>query len=318
MSLASPPKRAVLAGGSGYLGSLLANSFTKDGWQVFLLTRSPRERAVAGQEEVFWDGNNPGRWTEVLEGSDCLVNLSGRSVDCRYTPANRQQILDSRLGSTRALIDAVSSCTNAPKVWLNASSMALYGEHHGDGEAFDEYSPTDGKGFLEEVTQAWESVFFEESPACVRKICLRISFVLGRKSGAFPLLAKFARLGLGGSQGSGKQWMSWIHEDDFVQIVRFLIRQDKMEGAINLAAPTPLTNSEFMHCLRRKLAPLGIGFPAPAFAVKMGCFLIGSAPELALQSRKVRSQKLVDAGYSFLFPGVQEAVRDLVGGGVPN
>jgi len=312
MSTSSARSKVVLAGGSGYLGRLLADSFSNDGWEVVLLSRSSNSTLPEAVGEVYWDGKTMGPWKEALEGASALINLAGRSVDCRYTKKNRESILKSRVDSTRALSEAVEACSDKPKVWLNASSMATYGQCGGNELPFDEDSPTTGKGFLEEVTQAWENEFFKHSWADVRKVALRISFVLGRESGAFPLLAKFARLGLGGAQGSGKQWMSWLHEDDFVGIVRFLIEHNSLAGSYNLAAPHPLTNAEFMHCLRAKLAPLGIGLPAPAIGVRLGCFLIGSAPELALQSRKVVSARLKEEGYQFKYPLLDHAVDALI------
>lgn len=308
-------RKVVIAGGSGYLGNLLAHSFLQDGWKVVILSRSSQPSLLPGIRSVRWTGSESGTWESELSNCDVLINLSGRSVDCRYGKQNRKDILDSRIASTRALSKALDSLSSPPKVWLNASSMALYGQRWGQEEAFAEGSPVSGKGFLEEVTQAWEDAFFEKTWPNVRQISLRISFVLGKKSGAFPLLAKFAKLGLGGAQGTGKQWMSWLHEDDFVSIVRFLIEQQELSGPFNLAAPQPVLNEDFMNCLRQQLAPLGLGLPAPAWGVKLGCFVIGSASELALQSRKVRSQKLDDAGYSFLFPELQDAIRDLVDGG---
>ena len=312
MSTLTARFKVVLAGGSGYLGRLLADSFSNDNWEVIILSRSSNLPLPASVNVVPWDGKTMGSWKEALEGANALINLAGRSVDCRYTKKNRESILSSRVDSTRALSEAVEACSDKPKVWLNASSMATYGQRGGNELPFDEDSPTTGKGFLEEVTQAWENEFFKHTWADVRKLALRISFVLGRESGAFPLLAKFAGLGLGGAQGSGKQWMSWLHEDDFVGIVRFLIEHNTLAGSFNLAAPNPLTNAKFMHCLRAKLAPLGIGLPAPAIGVRLGCLLIGSAPELALQSRKVVSARLKVARYQFKYPLLDHAVDALI------
>jgi len=312
MSTSTDRYKVVLAGGSGYLGRLLANSFSNDNWEVIILSRSSNSPLPTSVNVVHWDGKTMGSWKETLEGASALINLAGRSVDCRYTKKNKGSILQSRIDSTRALSEAVEACSDKPKVWLNASSMATYGQYGGTEPPLDEHSPTTGKGFLEEVTQAWENEFFKSSWADVRKVALRISFVLGRESGAFPLLAQFARLGLGGAQGSGKQWMSWLHEDDFVGIVRFLIEHNTLAGSYNLAASHPLTNAEFMKCLRTKLAPLGIGLPAPAIGVRLGCFLIGSAPELALQSRKVVSARLKEAGYQFKYPLLDNAVDNLI------
>ncbi len=312
MSISSARSKVVLAGGSGYLGCLLADSFSNDNWEVIILSRSSNSTLLQAVSEVYWDGKTLGSWKEALEGASALINLAGRSVDCRYTKKNKESILNSRVDSTRVLSEAVEACSDKPKVWLNASSMATYGQRVGNELPFDEDAPPTGKGFLEEVTQAWENEFFKYTWADVRKVALRISFVLGRESGAFPLLAKFARLGLGGAQGSGKQWMSWLHEDDFVRIVRFLTDRTEVSGAFNLASPQPLPNMDFMKALRSRLAPFNLGIPAPAWAVRLGCFLINSAPELALQSRKVVSSKLLDSGYVFVCPEIEYALDRLL------
>jgi uncharacterized protein (TIGR01777 family) len=195
---------------------------------------------------------------------------------------------------------------------LNASSMALYGQCFGDQPAHDENSPTQRGGFLEEVTKVWEDEFFRHKRAGVRQIALRISFILGRERGAFPLLARLARFGLGGKQGSGEQWISWLHEDDWVGITRFLMEQKPLEGPINLAAPNPVKNSEFMAELSSQLSPFGLGIPAPALGVRLGCMLLGSFPELALQSRKVKSDFLARSSYQYRYQNISSALESLI------
>ena len=260
---------------------------------------------------VQWDSSSIGNWVKELEGAKALINLTGRSIDCRHTTNNRKDILQSRLQSTRVLGQAVASCNKPPKVWFNASSMALYGECLGNQPAHNEQSPISSSGFLEEVTVAWENEFFRHKREEVRQVALRISFILGRENGAFPLLSTLARLGLGGKQGSGEQWMSWLHEDDWVEIIHFLIEQEQIEGPVNLATPNPVTNLNFMKELSRQFSPLGFGFPAPTWSVKLGCMLLGSAPELALQSRKVVPSILASGKYSFCFPGLSDAFKSL-------
>ncbi len=307
----SKPK-IVIAGGTGYLGQLIAESFHQDNWDVVLLSRSSNPGNKIGRS-VYWDAKSLGEWTEELESAQVLLNLTGRSIDCRHNAANREEILNSRVYSTRVLGEAVSIAKSPPPCWLNASSMALYGQLWGNAPAHTELSSLQSGGFLEDVTVAWEEEFLKWKREGVRQVALRISFVLGRASGAFPLLKMLTKYGLGGAQGSGKQWVSWLHEKDWVGIIRFLIENENMNGAVNLAAPNPLMNKEFMKALRSKFAPLGIGFPAPSFGVKLGCFLLGSAPDLALQSRKVVSGKLNDSSYEFYFPDLAPAISDLGG-----
>ena len=307
----SKPK-IVIAGGTGYLGQLIAESLHQYNWDVILLSRSSNLGNKIGRS-VYWDAKSLGEWTEELESAQVLLNLTGRSIDCRHNAANREEILNSRVYSTRVLGEAVSIAKSPPPCWLNASSMALYGQLWGNAPAHTELSSLQSGGFLEDVTVAWEEEFLKWKREGVRQVALRIRFVLGRASGAFPLLKMLSEYGLGGAQGSGNQWVSWLHEKDWVGIIRFLIENENVNGAVNLAAPNPLMNKEFMKALRSKFAPLGIGFPAPSFGVKLGCFLLGSAPDLALQSRKVVSGKLKDSSYEYYFPDLASAISDLGG-----
>jgi uncharacterized protein (TIGR01777 family) len=307
----SKPK-IVIAGGTGYLGQLIAESFHQNNWDVVLLSRSSNPGNKIGRS-VYWDAKSLGEWTEELESAQVLLNLTGRSIDCRHNAANREEILNSRVYSTRVLGEAVSVAKSPPPCWLNASSMALYGQLWGNTPAHTEQSSLQSGGFLEDVTLAWEEEFLKWKREGVRQVALRISFVLGRASGAFPLLKILSKYGLGGTQGSGNQWVSWLHEKDWIGITRFLIKNENVNGAVNLASPYPLMNKEFMKAIRSKFAPLGFGFPAPSFGVKLGCFLLGSAPDLALQSRKVVPDKLKDSSYEFYFPDLPSAISDLGG-----
>ena len=313
MALPSDSKsKIIIAGGTGYLGQLIAKSLWEDNWEVVLLSRSSNTDRKIGRS-VYWDGKSIGKWSLELEGAQVLLNLTGKSIDCRHNAANREEILNSRVHSTRVLGEAVSIAQSPPPCWLNASSMALYGQLWGNVSAHTEESTLQSGGFLEDVTVAWEKEFIKWKREGVRQVALRISFVLGRASGAFPLLKILSKYGLGGTQGSGNQWVSWLHEKDWIGITRFLIKNENVNGAVNLASPYPLKNKEFMKAFRAKFAPLGVGFPAPSFGVKLGCFLLGSAPDLALQSRKVVSHKLKDSSYEFYFPDLASAISDLGG-----
>jgi len=308
----SHPK-VIIAGGTGFLGQLLARSLSADQYEVVLLSRGmPGASVEIAGRFVHWDAHSIAGWTSELEGAKALINLTGRSIDCRHTQANRKEIIESRIQSTRVLGQAVAACDLPPQNWLNASSMALYGQCFGDEPAHDENSPTQSGGFLEEVTKVWEDEFFSHKRAVVRQVALRISFILGRGSGAFPLLARLARLGLGGKQGTGEQWMSWLHEDDWVGITRYLMEEKQLEGPVNLAAPNPVKNQDFMAELSRQVSPFGFGFPAPVLGVRLGCMLLGSAPELALQSRKVNSALLARSSYQYKHPNISSALESLI------
>ena len=308
-----PSQRVVIAGGTGFLGQLLARSLSADRYEVVLLSRGkPNPSVEIAGRFVEWDAHSIACWTSELEGAKALINLTGRSIDCRHTQANRKEILESRIQSTRVLGHAIAACEIPPESWLNASSMALYGQCFGEEPAHDENSPSQSGGFLEEVTLAWEDEFFRHKRTGVRQVALRISFILGRENGAFPLLARLARFGLGGKQGTGEQWMSWLHEDDWVGIARFLMEEKLLEGPVNLAAPNPVKNSEFMAELSSQLSPFGFGIPAPSLGVRLGCMFLGSPPELALQSRKVKSTFLARSSYPYRYHNISSALEDLI------
>ncbi len=303
-------KKVVLAGGSGFLGQALARSLSADGYDVVVLGRSAASRDASGRF-VVWDGRKLGDWKSELEGAEALFNLTGRSVDCRYTKENRDLILNSRVDSTRVLGQAVQGCADPPKVWLNSSTATIYKDRRGDLEPHDESSDDFGSGFSVGVAQAWEEAFEDSVVEGVRKVVLRVSIALGKDGGAFPVMRRFAKLGLGGAQGPGSQWVSWLHVDDWVGIARFLMAREDLSGPVNLAAPNPVTNSEFMKGMRRRFAPLGIGLPAPSFAVCLGAVFMRTAPELVLKSRKVVSSVLAESGYRFKYPELAGALESL-------
>ncbi len=302
-------RKVVIAGGSGFLGQSLARSLVKDGIEVVVLGRAEKRGGVG--RFVSWDARSEGPWREEMEGAIALINLTGRSVDCRHTQRNKDLILNSRVDSTKALGRAIQSCECPPLLWLNASTAAVYRDCRGDCSANDEDSEDDAEGFPEEVGRVWEKAFFDSERLGVRKVAMRIGVVLGEGGGAFPVMRRLARLGLGGRQGPGTQWISWLHLDDWVGIAKFLLSNPKVSGPVNLASPFPVTNCEFMRVMRERYAPLGIGLPAPSWAIHLGAILLGTAPELVLKSSKVISSKLSHAGYEFRHPRIEEAVRSL-------
>jgi len=303
-------KKIVLAGGSGFLGQALARSVLADGYEVVVLSRGAAPADAIGRF-VPWDGKNLGDWKRELEGAEALFNLTGRSVDCRYTQENRDLILNSRVDSTRVLGEAIGACDQIPKVWLNSSTATVYEDRRGDLEPHDETSEDFGTGFSVGVAQSWEKAFEESSVEGLRKVALRVSIVLGKDGGAFPVMKRFAKFGLGGAQGPGNQWMSWLHIDDWVGVARFLMENQSVDGPVNLATPNPVTNAFFMREMRKSFAPLGIGLPAPSLFVRIGAFFMRTAPELVLKSRKVVSATLSEVGYSFKYPDLAQAIRSL-------
>ena len=309
--LSSLKSKVILAGGSGFLGQSLAHSLISDQCDVVVLGRKYRENRNFAGRFVEWDAQTLSDWKKELEGADVLFNLTGRSVDCRYTKKNRRLILNSRIDSTRVVGEAIKQCDHPPKVWLNASTATIYDDLRGDAPPHDEESKTNAPGFSEDVGRAWEEEFFKQAWDGVRQVALRISIVLGEGGGAFPVMKRFTQLGLGGAQGPGSQWMSWLHLDDWIGIARFLMKNDSIKGPVNLASPNPVTNAEFMKEMRDHFAPIGIGLPAPTPAVYLGAFFMGTSPELVLKSRKVNSKVLDNAGYNFNHLKLSSALKKL-------
>ncbi len=306
--------KIVIAGGSGFLGSALATHFQKAEFQIVILTRSPKSRSD-GAREVAWDACSLGHWTRELENATAIVNLTGRSVDCRYTAKNRREILESRVNSTRIVGEAIARCTNPPRVWLNSSTATVY--KHTFGKPHDESSreldsATDAKdAFSVEVAQAWERALNEALTPRTRKVALRTSMVLGlAKNSVFPVLRRLTRFGLGGKQGSGKQFVSWIHEKDFCRAVEWIISHEELVGPINICAPNPFANSEMMKVFR-EICHVPIGLPATEWMLEIGAFFLRTETELILKSRRVVPGLLISSGFQFRFPTFRDAAENL-------
>jgi uncharacterized protein (TIGR01777 family) len=292
--------KILIAGASGHLGALLDCWFESRGDDVEGMSRG------AG---VIWDGRTVGEWKSHLEGIDLLINLAGRSVNCRYNEANRRQILESRVDSTRALAEAISQCQNPPRVWLNSSTATIY--RHAEDRPQDEATGELGSGFSVEVAKAWEAALFESDLPRVRRVALRSAMVMATgPGGPFDVFYRLAKAGVG-RMGSGRQRVSWVHGEDFCRAVQFLAFESEMDGAVNISAPETPTNEELLRALReasgRKLA-----LPLPVWALEVGAFVMRTETELPLKSRWVRPGRLLEAGFEFAFPSWPPAARDLV------
>ena len=317
-------QKIILAGGSGFLGGELAKHFSALGWCVVVLARLPNSRPE-GVREVAWDGRSLGDWVNELEGATAVVNLTGRSVDCRYNAKNRREIMESRVHSTRVVGEAIVRCKTPPRVWLNSSTATLY--QHTFGSPHDESSremdsATDAKdAFSVGVAQAWERALFEEmdgrlvisSPIrpSTRRVALRTSMVLGLgRNSVFPVLRRLTKLGLGGRQGSGKQFVSWIHVEDFCRAIEWIITHEELGGPINQCAPNPLPNAEMMK-LFREVCPVPLGLHATEWMLEIGAFFLRTETELIFKSRRVVPGKLLASGFQFCFPTFKEAIENL-------
>jgi uncharacterized protein len=320
-TLPARPLRIVLPGGSGQVGRVLARYFQERGHHVTVLTRGPY---TAPWQTVHWDGAHVGPWTEHLEGADVCINLAGRSVNCRYGERNRASIYHSRIDTTRLLNHVIRGLAQPPRVWLNASTATIY--RHALDRPMDEatgelggYETISGRrrapetwNFSVHVAKDWERVFFETETPRTRKVALRTAITMSPAPGsAFGVLSNLVRVGLGGTQGNGRQLVSWIHEEDFARAVEFLIERDDLAGPVNIAAPNPLPNHEFMAALREAWE-MPNGLPEPAFLIKIAAFFLRTEPELVLKSRCVVPGRLLRAGFMFEFPSWPEAAQDLV------
>lgn len=306
--------KVVIPGGTGQVGTILDRALTAQGHEVVLLTRSP-----TGARQVYWDGVTLGDWAERIDGSDVLVNLAGRSVSCRYTPANLDAMMRSRVESTRVVGEAVARAARPPSVWLQMSTATIYA--HRFDAANDEHTGVIGGhepgvpdywAYSIEIARNWEAAQERAATPHTRKVALRSAMVMSPdRGGVFDVLSRLARLGLGGPVAGGRQYVSWIHDRDFARAVRFLIDRDDITGAVNLAAPGALPHREFMRDLRSAWR-VPVGLPATRWMAEIGAFALRSDTELLLKSRRVAPARLGDAGFTFDHPRWPEAAGDLV------
>src|SRR5262245_50210902 len=307
--------KVVIPGGSGQVGTVLARAFVSDGHDVVALSRKPES---ASWRTVTWDGETVGEWASEIEGADVVINLAGRSVNCRYNEENRRQIMDSRTKSTKAVGEAIAAAANPPEVWLQASTATIYAHRFDapnddiDGViGGDEPNAPDTWRFSIDVAKAWEKVTNEANTPKTRKLLMRSAMTMSPdRGGIFDTMLDIVRKGLGGTASDGRQYISWIHDADFIRSVYWLIDHEELSGPINLASPNPLPNKEFMKIIRDAWGT-SIGLPASNWMLELGAVLMRSETELILKSRRVVPKLLTDSGFEFEFPNWIEAGRDL-------
>jgi uncharacterized protein (TIGR01777 family) len=310
------PLHIVIPGGSGQIGTIMARHFHGQGHRVTILAR---KTYPAPWQVPLWDGKTLGNWVAALDGADVLINLSGRSVNCRYTAKNRAAIKESRTATTRLLGQALADLKHPPRLWLNASTATIYrhifdrpmDEATGEIGGQEPDAPSTWR-FSIDVATSWEQSFFSVVTPNTRKIALRSAMIMSPDSGGvFDQLLRLVRFGLGGAAGSGQQFVSWIHDADFLRSVDYLIAHEELDGPMNLAAPSPLPTREFMRALRQ-VAGVSVGIPATRLMLEVGALFLRTETELILKSRRVVPGRLLRSGFQFQFPDWTSAARDLV------
>ena len=297
-------KTIIIAGGSGFLGKSLENYFKNKHFIVKVLTRLPKRT-----NDIYWNAKDLGDWTKALEYAEALINLTGKSVDCRYNVKNRKLIHDSRIDSTHILGLAINQCEHPPKVWMNSSTATIY--KYSMDKKMDELHGEFGYDFSAGIAKSWENAFNSISNPKTRKVVLRISIVLGRNGGAIIPLKRLTKIGMGGKQGSGNQKVSWIHEEDFNRAVHFILKDEALNGNFNLCVPEPINNKILMRAFRNVLRiPLGI--PQPEMLLKFGTWIIGTESELVLKSRNVVPLRLLKNKFNFKYSNINIALNNLI------
>lgn len=307
--------KIVIPGGSGQVGTLLARQLHADGHEVVILSRDP---VAAPWRSVAWDARTLGAWATEVDGSDAVINLAGRSVSCRYSAENRSAILDSRIASTRVVGQAIARAAHPPRTWLQASTATIYA--HRFDTPNDEETGVIGGGepdapdtwrFSIDVAKGWESALNEAVVPATRKVKMRAAVILSPdRGGIFDTLLGLVRRGLGGQSGDGRQYVSWIHHEDFTRAVYWLLEHESMDGAVNISSPNPLPNAEFMKGLREAWGTR-LGLPATEWMLEIGALFMRTETELVLKSRRVIPGRLLKVGFEFLHPDWYEAARDL-------
>ncbi|MFZ4583260.1 MAG: TIGR01777 family oxidoreductase [Paludibacter sp.] len=288
----------LIAGGTGFIGSYISNRFIEMGYRVNIISRK--------SEQVNW---NESSLIKALEKTDILINLAGKSINCKHSTANKKLILSSRIDTTNKLGQAIEKCKKAPSIWINASASAIY--KPSIETCYTETNYKKGDSFLAKTVEQWEKSFFDFKLSNTRQIAFRTSVVLGNNGGAFEPLKRITMFGLGGKVGTGKQIFSWIHIEDFFRIMEYSIQNESIKGAINVTSPTPLPNAEFMMQMRKAVG-CKIGIPAPAFAIKIASIFLNTEPELLLDSVNYYPETLLENGFKFKFYNSQDAIKDLI------
>lgn len=307
--------KIVIPGGSGQVGTIMARKFHGEGHNVVVLSRKP---SAAPWRTAFWDAETLGDWASEIDGADVVINMAGRSVNCRYGAENRRLIIDSRVNSTRIVGEAIAAAKNPPPLWLQASTATIYADRYDAPNdevtgllGGSEPNAPDTWRFSIDVATAWEEALNAADVPNTRKVALRSAMTMSPdRGGIFDVLSGLVRVGLGGKAGHGRQFVSWIHEADFLAAIDWIIANDDFDGVVNLASPNPLPYADFMAALR-KAWRMPIGLPATKWMIEIGAFFMRTESELVLKSRRVIPGRLSDAGFEFQFPHWSAAAEEL-------
>lgn len=300
--------KIVLAGGNGYLGTVMAQYYKKLANEIIILSRNPQQKN-GNIRTVVWNGKSKSDWVNELNKADLLVNLCGKNVNCRYTKKNREEILRSRVIPTQLLGAAMNDVAIPPKLWINVTSATIY--RHAEDYAQNEETGEIGYGFSIDICRSWEDAFFECVTHGTRKVALRMGIVLGRHDGVFPRLLNLVKCGLGGKQGDGQQYVSWVHEQDAAACTEWLLKNEQLSGVYNCTAPIAIKNTDLMRAIRKSYG-MPVGLPAPEWLLEIGARIIGTETELILKSRWVTPDKLQQSGFKFQYAEAPHAIHDIL------
>ncbi len=295
-------KKIIIAGGTGFVGKYIQKQFENLGYQVFIISRQ--------KGNIQWSDNSA--IIEALEDSEMLINLAGKSVNCRYNEKNKAEILNSRTETTNSLGEALLKCKNPPEIWINSSTATIY--RHAEDIPMTENNGEIGTGFSVNVATKWEESFFKFKLPKTRQVALRMAIVLGKDGGVMGPFKNLVKFGLGGNQGNGNQMFSWIHIEDLYQMILFFQKNKELNGVYNCSSPNPVNNKTLMSTLR-KVMKVNFGLPSPAWLLKIGAVIIKTETELILKSRWVIPEKLLNAGFNFKFPTLENALKDIIDDG---
>ncbi len=309
--------KIIIPGGSGHVGAVLIRHFLNQGHELSVISR--RDFSYPGVKTLFWDGESVGDWAAEIDGADVVINLAGLSVNCRYNSSNLNQMMESRIRSVRAVGEAIRQAVNPPKVWLQSSTATIYAHRYdAPNDETTGILGGDEKGAPRtwnesiKIAKAWEAETLKIETPKTRKVLMRSAMTMSADEGSvFDVFSSLARRGLGGRLGDGRQFVSWIHEQDFARAISFLIEHDEMDGAVNVCSPNPLPQSEFAKDLGEAWG-VKFGLPASKWMVEIGTWAMRTESELVLKSRRVVPTRLVEAGFKFDYPEWKNAARDLV------